>query len=73
MPKKLFIQPLLFFYFIFILGQNKQQPNIIFHPDSFEAVDHWVVLPEIVTENIEILSCYQNAVEKCFRLEKQCS
>ena len=71
MPKKLFIQPILLFYFTCILGQSKQQPNIIFHTDYFEAVDHWVVLPEIVTENIEILSCYQNAVEKCFRLEKK--
>jgi hypothetical protein len=73
MSKKLFIQPILLFYFTFILGQSKQQPNIIFHTDYFEAVDHWVVLPEIVTENMGIFSCYQNAVEKCFRSEKQCS
>jgi len=52
MPKKLFIQPILLFYFTFILGQSKQQPNIIFHTDYFEAVDHWVVLPEIGTDNL---------------------
>jgi hypothetical protein len=73
MPRKLFIQPILLFYFTCILGQSKQQPNIIFHPDYFEAVDHWVVLPEIGIEKMGILSCYQNAVEKCFKSEKQCS
>jgi len=51
MPKKLFIQPRFLFYFTFILGQSKQQPNIIFHTDYFEAEDHWVVLPEIGTDN----------------------
>ena len=76
MPKKLFIQPILLFYFTCILGQSKQQPNIIFHSDYFEAVDHWVVLPEIDKENIVVLSGYPNDVEKFFSfscIRKQCS
>jgi len=68
MPKKLFIQPILLFYFTCILGQSKQQPNIIFHPDYFEAVDHWVVLPKIGRCNLGFLSCQFSAVEKIFSI-----
>ena len=57
MPKIFFIQPILFFYFTCILGQSKQQPNIIFHTDYFEAVNRWVVLPEIDTDNLGFLGC----------------
>ncbi|WP_309640499.1 hypothetical protein [Flavobacterium sp.] len=55
MPKKLFILSTLFFYSTFILGQNCKQPNIIFDTDYFNAVDHWVVLPEKATDSTYLL------------------
>ena len=50
MPRKIFIQILLLFYTSLILGQIRKQPNIQFETDYFNAVDHWVVLPQKTAE-----------------------
>lgn len=55
MPKYIFIQSILFFHSIFILGQNRRQPDITFDTDYFDAVDHWVVLPEKATDSTYLL------------------
>ena len=41
---------LLFIFSNSLLAQSKQ-PNIQFDTDYFKAVDHWVVVPEVGTEN----------------------
>ena len=50
MPRTIFIQILLLFYSSLILGQIRKQPNIQFETDYFNAVDHWVVLPQKTSE-----------------------
>ena len=46
MPNKYLIPAILLFYTTVILGQIRKQPNIQFETDYFNAVDHWVVLPQ---------------------------
>lgn len=46
MPKQLYVFASFIFFQTYLLGQNNKQPNTIFHIDYFNAVDHWVVLPE---------------------------
>lgn len=50
MPFKIFLQTILFFYSTLFLGQIKKQPNIQFETDYFNAVNHWVVLPQKTSE-----------------------
>lgn len=55
MPKQLYILAIFIFFQNYLLGQNNKQPNTIFHIDYFNAVDHWVVLPEKERENESVL------------------
>ena len=57
MPNRYFIPAILLFYTTVILGQIRKQPNIQFETDYFNAVDHWVVLPQ-KTPNLDYLLGY---------------
>ncbi len=46
MPIRYLIPAILLLYSTVILGQIRKQPNIQFETDYFNAVDHWVVLPQ---------------------------
>jgi tetratricopeptide (TPR) repeat protein len=50
MPFKIFLQTILLFYSTLFLGQIKKQPNIQFETEYFNAVNHWVVLPQKTSE-----------------------
>ena len=50
MPKRYFIPAILLFHTTVILGQIRKQPNIQFETDYFNAVNHWVVLPQKTSE-----------------------
>ncbi len=55
MPKQLYILASIVFFQTYLLGQNNKQPNTIFHTNYFDAVDHWVVLPQKEPEHESVL------------------
>jgi tetratricopeptide (TPR) repeat protein len=55
MPKQFYIFASIIFFQTYLLGQNNKQPNTVFHTNYFDAVDHWVVLPEKEQKNEYVL------------------